>query len=437
MDEGAKEHAREAEDLIKSFLDSSPDYIFLKDDKFRHIMINQAYQDFLGKKQEEIIGKSDFDLLPKELAKQCRKSDKEAIDTDKIILAEESYGDKIFETHKFPIKLQSDKVGIGGVVRDITERVRIKDKLEALHAVASKLQNCEKEKSACDIAVEATEDILEFEICAVALLEGEFLVPTCMSEAIAPHEITKFRIGEGIAGKTVEKGKTFWGNVEDIPEAEPQSAEYQSVISIPIGDIGNFQVISKKKDGFTQNDVRLAELLVNHLREALERIRLQVELQEQAIRDPLTGLYNRRYFNITIEKELERCKRYDHSLAFMLIDINRFKEINDRYSHLTGDEVLKEMAELLKSNVRETDIVVRYGGDEFLIVLPETDGELDQLMGRIRNKVNEWNHENDLVDFPLTLAIGSSYWNNRRSKSIKGVLHEADRRMYRDKVKNA
>ena len=74
-------------------------------------------------------------------------------------------------------------------------------------------------------------------------------------------------------------------------------------------------------------------------------------LQEQAIHDSLTGLYNRHYFNETLDKETNRYKRYNHSLDFLMIDINRFKEINDRYSHLTGDKVLQEMANLISSSL--------------------------------------------------------------------------------------
>jgi diguanylate cyclase (GGDEF)-like protein len=107
----------------------------------------------------------------------------------------------------------------------------------------------------------------------------------------------------------------------------------------------------------------------NALKQQLEEIHaLQSKLSEQAIRDPLTGLYNRRYLDSTMEREVARCKREGHPLSLMLIDIDHFKRINDTYGHQAGDEVLKKLASMLLGRV--TDIACRYGGEEFLVLLP-------------------------------------------------------------------
>ncbi|MBS3789226.1 GGDEF domain-containing protein, partial [Candidatus Bipolaricaulota bacterium] len=138
-------------------------------------------------------------------------------------------------------------------------------------------------------------------------------------------------------------------------------------------------------------------------------------------------------FNETLSKEVERSERYSRPIAFLMIDVNRFKEINDRYSHQTGDEVLKEVAKLLKDNIREVDTVVRYGGDEFLIMLPETDGESSYTVTRLREKLEEWNRNSDLLDFPLTLAIGSTHWSPEQDREVEKALKEVDEKMYEDK----
>ena len=116
-----------------------------------------------------------------------------------------------------------------------------------------------------------------------------------------------------------------------------------------------------------------------------------------------------------------------------MIDINRFKEINDRFGHQMGDRVLQQVASLLLQEVREADVVVRYGGDEFLVVLPETNGEADVVMQRIHRAVDKRNETNELIPFPVTLAIGCAHWEPERDRPVAQVLAEADQKMYEEK----
>ncbi|MCK4411433.1 GGDEF domain-containing protein, partial [Candidatus Bipolaricaulota bacterium] len=147
-----------------------------------------------------------------------------------------------------------------------------------------------------------------------------------------------------------------------------------------------------------------------------------------------TGLYNRRYFTQVIEQEIARSKRYDHPIAFLIVDIDRFKEINDRFGHPIGDRVLQQTAKLLEAQLRNVDIVIRYGGDEFLLVLPETtNGETDIVKGRITKAMADQNKENKLIDFSITVSIGTACWKPEGSEPIEEVLVRADRRMYVEK----
>ena len=99
------------------------------------------------------------------------------------------------------------------------------------------------------------------------------------------------------------------------------------------------------------------------------------EIHKMAIMDGLTGLYNKRYFLEAVDREVARARRYTRPLALIMIDIDHFKNINDTYGHLAGDHILKELGEILKSRVRREELVVRYGGEELVILLPETDRE--------------------------------------------------------------
>lgn len=116
-----------------------------------------------------------------------------------------------------------------------------------------------------------------------------------------------------------------------------------------------------------------------------------------------------------------------------MIDIDGFKQINDTNGHQTGDRVLQEVAEFLQSQVRAVEMVVRYGGDEFLIVMPERGREIAVVKQRIKKAVARWNEANEIFDFPVTLSIGGSYWSPRGSESLEEVLAKADGRMYEEK----
>lgn len=185
-------------------------------------------------------------------------------------------------------------------------------------------------------------------------------------------------------------------------------------------------------DEIIHTPIRKVEL-ENRIRLLLQIRNMSVRLHEKAIYDSLTGLYNRRYFNEMIRKEISRSRRHHHPLIVFMIDINHFKWINDELSHSVGDKVLKEIAGVLTKHVRESDYLFRYGGDEFLMICLETEKGAEKIADRIRKAVKEWNRRNDLFDFDLDLAIGSSIWRPEGNRNFKEILKEADQKMYEDK----
>lgn len=172
-------------------------------------------------------------------------------------------------------------------------------------------------------------------------------------------------------------------------------------------------------------------------RDVTERRAYEAELARKARRDPLTGVLNRYAVGELLEQEAKRSERYAHSIGFLMIDVNRFKEINDRFGHAMGDKVLQAMAKVIQDNVRDADILVRYGGDEFLVVLPETNGQTEVVKDRILAEVARRNEKNPLLDFPVTLAIGSYHWSSKSGRSIEEALSEADKLMYEDKRRSS
>ena len=161
------------------------------------------------------------------------------------------------------------------------------------------------------------------------------------------------------------------------------------------------------------------------------------KLIHMARHDLLTGVFNRYALAEVLEQEAARAQRYMHPIGVLMIDVNRFKEVNDRFGHDTGDKVLQLVAEVLCSSVRGTDYVVRYGGDEFLLLLIETNGETQIVRDRIIETMASRNPVSPLFDFPITLSIGIAHWMPDSNVSIESVLSQADQAMYAEKRRHA
>lgn len=164
----------------------------------------------------------------------------------------------------------------------------------------------------------------------------------------------------------------------------------------------------------------------------LRRIRRDRErLREMAVRDPLTGLHNRRYFEEAVRREIARAHRHDQPFAILILDVNGLRRVNNRFGHLAGDELLRRVAEFLRRNTREIDEKIRWGGDEFLILMPQTDLlQAARRAERLKEALAEWNR---CAEEPerVHLSIGFSCWEPGRA--LEEVLREADSRMYEDK----
>ena len=158
----------------------------------------------------------------------------------------------------------------------------------------------------------------------------------------------------------------------------------------------------------------------------------QERLQTMATRDFLTGLYNRHYFNETITREIERAKRQNESFSVIMIDIDNFKQINDRYGHLYGDRVLSEFAAILQKAARKSDILCRYGGDEFLIITPNRECKTNYaIVDRINKHVSAWSKNYSSEKLKLSLSIGCAVWDEE--EDLQNILKRADKMMYEDK----
>ncbi len=172
-------------------------------------------------------------------------------------------------------------------------------------------------------------------------------------------------------------------------------------------------------------------------RQSLISSTIQNELVRlQSFTDPLTEVYNRRSLEDMAGRFISQAKRSEKALTFMLIDVDRFKEVNTKFGHLTGDFVLAEIASLLKSSVRGSDAVVRYGGDEFLLILADTSpAGAHKVIERTQAYIADWNRAGHLERFQLSLSIGVAEWVD--GKTLDECLDAADQQMYARKNQGA
>lgn len=155
-------------------------------------------------------------------------------------------------------------------------------------------------------------------------------------------------------------------------------------------------------------------------------------MREMAIKDGLTGVYNRQYFNKLMNDEIERSKRNGEVFSVMMIDIDKFKSINDSYGHLTGDQILISIVSILKDIIRTYDIIGRFGGDEFMIFLPETNHKAAYSIGR--RIISYFNNERLTVrehQIKVAISIGISEYNN--NQTYDELINNADQAMYASK----
>ena len=169
-------------------------------------------------------------------------------------------------------------------------------------------------------------------------------------------------------------------------------------------------------------------------RDVTERAKLYEEVERLTTTDPLTGVLNRRHFFQAGELEIKRSIRYEKQLALLMLDIDLFKKVNDTYGHAVGDKVLKAMAASLRDTLRQSDIVGRYGGEEFVILLPETEKSAARKTAeRIRLGISQIPIHAEDATFNITASIGISALGEVESKTLSDLLNAADTALSRAK----
>jgi len=198
--------------------------------------------------------------------------------------------------------------------------------------------------------------------------------------------------------------------------------------------IGVLALGSTKVGAFGEEALARLQPLADAVAVAFENVRLFQKTRELSITDEVTPLHNFRYFHQALDRELKLVKRYGSTLSLLFVDLDRFKPINDRYGHLRGSRTLREVGFLIRAAVRETDIPARYGGDEFVVILPQTDGAQARTLSEKLRRIVEGHTflQEEGINARLGVSLGIATY-PAEAETKEALIRLADKRMYEDK----
>ncbi|BAY47944.1 diguanylate cyclase with PAS/PAC and GAF sensors [Scytonema sp. HK-05] len=393
---------QQSEERFKAFMNNSPAVAFMKDEQGRFVYINESFERCFDIKMADWLGKTDFDVWPEQLALQYRENDRAVFAADKTLELVEVVPNpdghlRHWLSFKFPYKDISGQRLLGGIAIDITDRLQA----EALEEANDKLSRSVKELEQRHHEFAQLGELSDFlQACktveeAYSALEllvpplfpqtngGIFLIndsknlveavatwgpaPFPSQELFAPDECWALRRGR-IHHTTKAHSKLRCSHIHS--DSAPASSLCISMTAQ--GKAMGVLYLSLLESGeFIESKQQLAVTVADHIALSLANLKLRETLQNQSIRDALTGLFNRRYLEESLERELYRCDRNKKSLGIIMLDIDHFKSFNDTFGHSAGDAVLRELGEFLQSHIRRSDIACRYGGEELTLILPE------------------------------------------------------------------
>lgn len=403
--------------LLEAVINAIPAPVFYKDKEGRYLGCNDAFVEFVGRPREELIGKGVFELWEPALAEIYHKADQALLDAGgkqiyegRVTYADGSVRDVMFHKAVFFAE-QESLCGMVGVMLDITERKRLERSLDESRNLFT--QAFHANPSLIALSDPTTGRLVDVN---KAWLQG-----------------LKFTREEAI-GKTVyELG--VWVNLDDREELLKLLGES--------GCVRDFDAQLRARDGsilsclieidkITSGEKELVLWTASDISKRKEAERV---LQEMARTDALTRLANRHALYEVMDRACKRAKRHEKEMAVLVLDLDGFKQVNDVYGHLVGDEMLIEIAKRLQHSVRETDLVARLGGDEFAIILEDVKcpEDINDIAGHIVERI-KGNYIIQGHSCAVGISIGVSIYGVDGTEPDELIL-KADKALYQMKAK--
>lgn len=453
----------ESEERLRMMLENAEDIILLQDLNGRYLYYNGLPR--YGMTTEDMLGKYPSDLYEPMIAEEIVQSIVTVSQSRQPVTIEISSqwsGEtNWFSNLVYPVFSNSGEViAVGTISRNITKRKITEQALaDAQRNLSSRVAELEKRNQEISLLSEML-TMLQFssEIDEAYRVIYQFLQQLFagLAGSILEYEHDRSelvqRVGWGLAdlSGTRYKADECWalrsGKKHFVQDAEPglmcrhvHAPFPRNSLCIPFvvdsAPAGCLHLHSGPDKAIIQeSDIRLAQAASEQIGLALTNIRLRIGLRQQAIHDALTGLYNRHYLEETITRELYRQERSGQPLSLIMMDLDHLKQINDIYGHAAGDAVLRELGKLIRRSIRVSDMPCRYGGDEFILVMPDT--QIDTAMRRAEFIADNFRRlsipfgAQTLGGFSLSIGVSCSHLHGHTSQDL---MEAADRALYQAK----
>lgn len=422
---------------LNAIIESTADGILAVDFSGKVIHYNKRFIEIWGIPQLMIDEKNDSSLLEfvkdkvlnserfLEKVQELYQTKRESIDIIKF------KDGRAFLRKSLPL-IQKEKLkGRVWSFSDITEMKKnesqlknTREKIEKLHETALIMSKTKKEAKIIAEIEQAVVKILGYSFCEVFILENNELVAKISLDKKKKNQRTD------LVKRTISENKTLvLKDNKELKNLGLDCNEFQTGISTPIGDLGALLIFSAQSEAFSETDIKLAELLARHAAEAIKIIRSEIKLNYMSFYDALTGVHNRAFIEESI-KRLDTQRQLP--LSVIMADVDGLKIVNDTLGHDYGDELIKKIAAIVKKSCRKEDIIGRFGGDEFIVLLPQSSSEIAQeICARIKTNLKDV----FIKAIPVSLSLGFAT-KKTSSENIKQMVKLADQDMMKNKHYN-
>ena len=446
----AEEKLRESEKKYKELVEQEKDVIFAIDVNGRFTTMNSAVATW-GYNPSDLIGEHYSKYIPPDLTKKLEDDLSKPLRSSGEIVAEAIGIDS--EGKRHPIEFSAMVImengkfnGIRGIARDIAERKRAEEALKqrnrelaTLNKIAEAVSHPFGLNKVLRTALDSVLETMDFAGGSIWLVDPESSKLRLVASKGAKDMLTA---GSALS-KTIETGETASTayNGKDKSGRSKKALkqnddEGKSIVSVPLKSkgetLGVLGVVGM--NAFTIDDMRLLETVGDQIAVAIENAQLLDRLNELSITDELTGLFNRRRLYEVLESEIDRTRRYGRCISLAMIDLDGFKKYNDKFGHANGDAILTDFAKLLTETLRRTDTAFRYGGDEFIVILPATNAErAKEVIERISKKwLKRLAAKLPLADIQLGFSAGIAQF-PENTDTADGLVFLSDTALYHAK----